>query len=127
MQQAKDNPATRQVIYSTLNYNRLINKLYALLPEGAVTAQKLQKIVEFKPQCSYYVVQSISRHPVSYTEYAANKVPMSFSEEFIQSQSLALTHFIPENLIKRMNYRPKRPKEPSEPNSKTESPPDARS
>jgi len=45
-----------------------------------------------------------------------------FREDYVQSQSLAVIHFNPENILKRMNFKPARSEEETaDPNEPDES------
>ena len=92
------------------------DKFYNLLPKGKTEALDIRRIVPFKPAACYYVVKDISRTAVTKQEYQQAKSITAFKLDMAAADSLAIVHFMPENILKRMNYRPAQNKE------KTESP-----
>jgi hypothetical protein len=54
---------------------------------------------------SYYCVKNISVRRFGLEEYEAIKAMQIYTEEHLQSQSLAAVHFNPENIFKRMSFR----------------------
>jgi len=86
--------------------SRFIEQLYSLLPPDSNTVDSLPVVMEFKPNMSFYVIKSISVKRLEQQEYEKIKARQLFTEDHIQSQSLAPVHFNPENILKRMNFRP---------------------
>jgi len=99
------NPALQFSVDSAQKERQLRAHLYSLVPQDANTLDTVPKIVEFKPDMSYYCLKSMSVKRLSQDEYEKLKVIRIYKEDVIQSQSLAPVHFNPENIIKRMNFR----------------------
>jgi len=85
--------------------SRFLEQLYSLVPPDSNTVDSLPVIMEFKPNMSFYVIKSISVKRLEQQEYEKIKARQLFTEDYIQSQSLAPVHFNPENILKRMNFR----------------------
>ncbi|MBN2593154.1 MAG: hypothetical protein JXA81_06585 [Sedimentisphaerales bacterium] len=92
-----------------LNESRInkqfINQLYSLIPPDKDTAESLPVVMEFKPDMSYYIVKDLSVKRLYQEDFENSKATRLFREDYIQSQSLAVIHFNPENILKRMNFR----------------------
>ena len=92
--------------------------LYSLVPQDANSLDTVPKIIEFKPDLSYYCLKNISVKRLTQDEYEKLKVVSFYKEEVIQSQSLAVVHFKPENILKRIRFRwIKELEEPAEANT----------
>ena len=101
---------------------QFIDQLYSLVPQDGNTVDAVPLTMEFKPNMSVYVIKNISVKRLSQEEYQRIKAMQLDREDQIQAQSLAVTHFNPENILKRMNFRPaKARKEPIDANAPAES------
>jgi hypothetical protein len=120
--QSAGNPARRLLVNKAEKENRLIGQLYSLIPQDSNTIDTLPLVMEFKPDMSYYCLKNISVKRLEQEQYDKIKAVQDYKEDFIQSQSLAPVHFNPENILKRMNFRPvKEDKEPADINTPSES------
>ena len=98
------------------------NRLHSLVPQDANTLETPALIIEFKPDMSYYCLKHLSVNRLEQAEYEKIKAVRAYREDLFQSQSLAAVHFAPENILKRMNYRPAREEEePSDANTPPQS------
>jgi hypothetical protein len=86
--------------------SRFIDQLYSLVPQNSSTAKSLPLLMEFKPEMSFYVIKNILIKRLGLEEYEKNRAKKFFKEDHIQSESMAVVHFNPENILKRMNFRP---------------------
>ena len=77
----------------------------ASLTQDSNTPEFEPRTVEFKPDMSYYAIKSIYVNPFWKENYEQMKAISSYTEEHIESQSLALAQFNPANILKRMNFR----------------------
>jgi len=82
----------------------LQNELYELIPEGETDANDISTIVEFQPQRACFVVKQVSHSQVTIEDYQKNKSMIAFSMDITRSDALALIHYSPENIIKRMGF-----------------------
>jgi hypothetical protein len=101
---------------------QFIDQLYSLVPQDSNTVEAVPLTMEFKPNMSVYVIKNISVKRLSQEEYRKNKAMQLAREDEIQAQGLAVVHFNPENILKRMNFRSaKARKEPADANAPAES------
>jgi hypothetical protein len=70
---------------------------------------------------SYIVVKDLSVSPIDAGQYEQSKSRRAFQYDFIESQSVALVHYNPENILKRTRFRTmeveETPAEPADANS----------
>jgi len=90
--------------------SRFIDQLYSLVPQNSSTAKSLPLLMEFKPEMSFYVIKNILVKRLGLEEYEKNRAKRFYKEDNIQSESMAVVHFNPENILKRMNFRLVKPK-----------------
>ena len=79
--------------------------LFSLAPQDSNNVETLPVVVEFKPDMSYYAVKDVSLKPLWKEIYEKDKAITLYRDDLIQSQSLAIVHFNPENVLKRMNFK----------------------
>ena len=103
-QQFSNEPVSVNFINQTVIQQKLIDKFYSLLPKAEASLTNTPAIVEFKPQACYYVIKSLSRTLPGQTEYDQSRSRIAYGLEYNEGQSLALEFFMPENIIKRMNF-----------------------
>jgi hypothetical protein len=63
-------------------------------------------------------VKSLSCSSVTIDDYQKVRQQLAFEQDFIDSQSIAIEHFMPNNIMKRINLRPV--KEPNKPGDSNE-------
>ncbi|MHC4069623.1 MAG: hypothetical protein ACYS18_07760 [Planctomycetota bacterium] len=112
---------SQQLINEQKKQGRLIEKLYSLVPQDANTIDEKPVITEFKPTMSYYCIKDISVKRINQQDYLQIKAVRAYKEYIVQSQSMAAVHFNPENILKRLNFRPaKQEREISDANTPAE-------
>ena len=84
----------------------LLDKLYTLLPPGETEAKEINVLVKLDSQLGYNVIKDVSRTAVTNEDYNKTKGMIAFQLNTSRTDSLALTHFMPENIIKRTKYEP---------------------
>ena len=104
--QSADSPAAAAYVRNMMEIKRLLDKLYSLIPEGETETTDLKTILEFKPGACYYVIKDISRTSVTEQDYYQKKGQVAFMTDAARTERLLLIHLGPENIFKRMNYRP---------------------
>ncbi len=104
--QNKDNPVARLIINNAKIEKQFVDQLYLLVPQDSNTPDKLPLIMEFKPNMSFYIIKDISVNHLKQQQYEQAKAARLYRENQIQSQNLAAIYFNPENILKRMNFRP---------------------
>jgi hypothetical protein len=100
---------------------QFIDQIYALVPQDSNSVVSLPRPLEFKPDMSCYCIKEIRIRRVVREEYEQLKPLKVYSQDHIQSQSLAAVHFNPENILKRMGFRWAESRQAEEPNEPAES------
>ena len=104
--QSASNPASRVLMSEAKATKQFVNQIYSLVPPDSNTVDELPLVMDFKPNMSFYVIKDISVKRLNQEEFERIKATQLARQEHIQSQSLAAVHFNPENILKRMNFRP---------------------
>ena len=106
--QNQGNPAAQLFLNELKNQRRLVEQLYFLVPPDSNTVDTVPLVMEFKPGMSFYCIKSISVKRLTLQDYEKIKAMRLQREDYIQSesQSLAPIHFNPQNILKRMNFKP---------------------
>lgn len=112
--QNSGDPAMQFMMYMSEKEKKLIEKLYELVPQDDESLKAVPMVFEFKPDMSYYCLKSLSVKPFEKAQYEKLKAIRAYKEDIIQSQSLAVVHFNPENILKRMKFRAIREDVPKE-------------
>ena len=105
--------STENVVNQAIIYGKLINAFYSKSEDMQAKNEKPPTIIEFEPTLSCYAVKSLSCSSVSIDEYQKVRQQLAFQQDYIDSQSMAIEHFMPENILKRLNLKPV--KEPNKP------------
>jgi hypothetical protein len=119
--QLSNTPAGETYLNEARVESRFADRLYSLVsdPNGA---SQLPRIVEFKPERSYYVVKNLSLQPLYQEQFQKMKGMVIGREEYGQTQSLAVVHLNPANILNRMDFRFAKPAdEPAKDTAKKES------
>jgi len=120
--QSQGDPASRFYLNDSKINQQFVDQIYSLVPQDRLTAESLPILMEFKPDMSYYVIKNISVKRLWKEDFEKMKAARLYREDYIQSQSLAIIHFNPENILKRMNFRFTRTEEePADANTPAES------
>ena len=106
--QTAGNPVARLILDEARAEGQFIDQLYLLVPQDSNTVKSGYSglVLEFKPNLSFYCLKNVSVRRLSQEEYQTIKARRVNREEEVQSQSLAAVHFNPDNILKRMNFRP---------------------
>ena len=120
--QSAGSPAERFLVDRAEKESRFAEKVYSLVPQDANALDTVPFVLKFEPDMSCYVFKEIRVRRLEQEEYEKIKVMRGYREDFVQSQSLAAVHFNPENILKRMNFKPvTEDKETADANSPPES------
>ena len=106
-----DNPQARQIARDISNRKQLLDKLYSLLPQDQSEVLDVRAVLELKSEASYYVVKDISRRQVTEEDYYKAKSLTAYQLDMARADSLGIIYFGPDNIIKRMNFRPAQTKD----------------
>jgi len=100
--QGQGDPMTSFYLSESKVNKQFVDQLYSLVPPDKDTAENLPLVMEFKPDLSFYAIKSVSVKRLFKEDFDKMKATRLFREDYIQSQSLAVIHFNPENILKRM-------------------------
>jgi len=103
--QCEGNPAAPISVENVRKEARLRDQLYSLIPPDSNTVKTSPFVMEFKPDMCWYCVKNISISRLEQEQYEKIKAMEFYKRDFVQSYSLAMVHFNPQNILKRMNYR----------------------
>ncbi len=103
--QNQSNPALEGIKNLYHKEALFLDKLFSLVPQDSNSTEFEPEIIEFKPDLSYYVIKNISITTLWKEDYEKTKAISSYTEDHVESQSLALVQFNPANILKRMNFR----------------------
>jgi hypothetical protein len=110
-------PGVEYLINSRIIQAKLMDKFYSLLQQSnKIRLENVPAVIEFQPLLSCYVIKSLSRNPVTTDEYEKLRQQIAYKENFILAQSMTLEHFMPDNILKRLNLK-SLTNEPNEPNN----------
>ena len=103
--QTQSNPASSFFDNEREKSARFVELLFSLAPQDSNGVEALPTVVEFKPDISYYAVKNVSVKQLWKEDYEKNKALELYRDDLIESQSLAIVHFKPANVLKRMNFK----------------------
>ncbi|MBW7992651.1 MAG: hypothetical protein FVQ84_21905 [Planctomycetes bacterium] len=104
--QSAGNPAAPLFLSGRRKQQRFIEKLYSLIPQDSSSVDTVPLLMEFKPDMSFYCIKNLSVQRISLQEYEKIKAMRLQTENYVQSESMVAVHFNPENILKRMNFKP---------------------
>ena len=101
------NPAAGEIERNRKKGALFVDRLFSLAPvqQDSNTPEFKPEVIVFEPDLSYYAIKNISVTPLWKEDYERVKAIDTFTEDFVESQSLAFVQFNPENIFKRMNFR----------------------
>jgi hypothetical protein len=103
--QAAGSPVGLTDIHQAEVDKRRIDLFFSLVPPGAASAANLAAILEFKPDRCLYAVKKLSVQWLSLERYQSGKIALLQWQDNAQTQSLAVAHFNPANILKRMSFK----------------------
>jgi hypothetical protein len=101
------------VVSQTIIYSKLVDAFYSKLEEMQSKNEKPPTIIDFNPQLSCYAVKSLSITSTTLDDYEKVRQQLAFQQDYIDSQSVSVEHFMPDNIFKRLNI--KSAQEPNKP------------
>lgn len=102
--QNQDNPASEGIKNLLNKESQFLDIIFSMAPNDSNAPEFNPKIVEFKPDLSYYVIKNISKNHLWKENFEKMKSYLSYKKDLSESQSLAMNQFNPENILKRMNF-----------------------
>ena len=97
-------PSMQRFYKDMVQTNQQLIVFNSLLPADKTEADNLKTVVEFKPAAQWLVVKKIARTQPTKDEYRKSKAAAAYQIDAMQSDGLALIHFDPDNLRKRMQF-----------------------
>ncbi|MDD5010804.1 MAG: hypothetical protein PHQ00_01640, partial [Phycisphaerae bacterium] len=97
---------TGSIVNESIIYAKLINMFYRKSLEIQAAKEELPLIIDFEPQLSCYAVKNLTCNFGTIEEYEAVRSELAFQQDYLISQSMAIEHFMPDNILKRLNLRP---------------------
>jgi hypothetical protein len=84
------------------------DRLYSLVPADANAAPNMPTVMEYKPDQSVYALKTVVVRRLDEQQFENMKGMLLYRTQHIDAQSLAMVHFDPKNIVKRMefNYAP---------------------
>jgi hypothetical protein len=115
--QTKGMPGGRFTLFSYNQNEAVLDVLFSLVPADSNAPKELPTIVEVKGDLSYYCIKSLSVKRIDRNQYEQTKGLVALKEDDREVQNLAAIFFKPENILKRMNFKPvRKTQQPAEPN-----------
>lgn len=104
-QHMQDNPSLARRMQTQVINGMLTNELHSLLPAEGESTGTVQQVMAFEPRAAYYVVKEVVRKPATTEDYLEDKATTALQLNSMLSPELALIHFNPENILKRMDFK----------------------
>ncbi|MGD9109310.1 MAG: hypothetical protein PVG93_00085 [Phycisphaerales bacterium] len=105
---SKSEFAAKRLMDQSLREAKIIEKLYSLIPADSNQPAELPLVVKMEPDMSYYLVKELSVSRIYNDEYLSSKPMWAYGLESVEGQNLVAVHFQPDNILKRMNFRPEK-------------------
>jgi len=102
--QGAGNPDAQLFLNGRKNQRRFVEQLYSLVPQDSNSVDAVPLVMEFKPGMSVYCIKNISVKRINQQEYEENKAMQLQREDYVQSGTLSVVHFNPQNILKRMEF-----------------------
>jgi hypothetical protein len=110
--------SAENMLNQAIIYGKFVDTFYSKYEDMQAKNEKPPTCIKFEPQFSCYAVKSLSCSSVTTDEYQKARQQLAFQQDYIDSQSMAIEHFMPNNIMKRINLRPV--KEPNKPGDSNE-------
>ena len=104
----QENPAIAANMQQHLVTDMLNGRFYKLLADGSDSTGAIHQVLAFEPEAAYYVVKEVVRQPATTTDYLDNKANTALQLSIQDTPVSTMIHFAPDNILKRMNYQPKK-------------------
>jgi len=94
------------IVKESIIYAKLINIFYQKSLDIQAAKEELPLIIDFGPQLSCYAVKNLTCGFGTIEEYESVRPELAFQQDYVISQSMAIEHFMPDNVMRRLNLRP---------------------
>ncbi|MDH7598132.1 MAG: hypothetical protein QHH07_00655 [Sedimentisphaerales bacterium] len=106
LKRAMEEPMAMQTYRNMKAQKILMDRLYGLVDPDANTPANLPAVVESQASMKVYCIKDLAIRRFDLEEYAKVKGMYAYQEDFIQTQTLAVTHLDPTNMLRRMRFQP---------------------
>jgi hypothetical protein len=130
--QNQGDPSRNLIIERTRKQKLFLDKIYELVPPNSNSPKNLPLVLESKSDMSCYCLKKVVINRTTIADYDKLKIVRAYRDDYIQSQSLTVVHFNPENILKRMKMEfvdtddqpvdANKPEDSNEPNDSRETP-----
>ncbi|MBN2314067.1 MAG: hypothetical protein JXM79_09065, partial [Sedimentisphaerales bacterium] len=103
--QNEGQPAMAIRLNDIKNNKLYVDTFYSLVPPDSNTVEELPVMMEYKPDLKVLVIKDISVKRIWKEQYEQVKTESIFRQTNALSQGLAVVHFSPANILKRMNFK----------------------
>jgi len=104
--QSKGYP-TAPILANEFATNRMFaEQLFTLAAADGNSAPALPTVMEFKPAMSFYCLRELSLRPFWKEDFDRVKTMQLYRQDDVEAQSLAPVFLNPENIARRLNFRP---------------------
>lgn len=103
--QTANSPAAMMILREARIEKQFVERLYTLIPTDPNAKPQLPQVMTFEPKQSFYCLKDLSVRRLNQEDYRRMKGMLLRRVDHTQSQSLAVVHFNPANILKRLNFR----------------------
>ncbi|MHC4292998.1 MAG: hypothetical protein ACYSTX_01785 [Planctomycetota bacterium] len=103
--QSEGSPGSESLIETNIKRKLFIDKLYELVPPEEDSLKSVPVTMESRSEMTWYIIRNISINRLYQENYQQLKAQESYREDYYESQNLAVIHFNPDNILKRMNFK----------------------
>ncbi len=102
--QAASSPGAAGFVETLVNQRQFINRLFSLVPPAADSLPETPVVMEYLPDLSLYCIKSLSIQRLSQERFRQMKGMLLRRDEYNDAQNLAIVHFMPKNILDRMQF-----------------------
>ena len=117
--QNDSNPAAKYFAIERKRSSLLLERFYSLIPSDSNSVEALPLVMEFKPDICLFCIKNIEIKRIWKEDYDKIKAMRLYTDDKVESQSLAAIHFNPGNILKRMKFKLVKAKESTDTNAPT--------
>jgi hypothetical protein len=103
--QSEGSPGSESLIEDNIKRKLFVDQLYELVPSEEDSLKTVPAIMESRSEMNWYIIRNITINRFYQEDYQQFKAQESYREDFFESQNLAVIHFNPDNVLKRMNFK----------------------
>jgi len=112
--QSAGEPGAGIYLDELMKKKQLVEQLHSLVPQDANSIEALPVVVQLKNQMSCYCIKDISVERIERQVYEDTKATMAYQQDFVGTESLAVVHLNPQNIVDRTGFRAIAAEEPQD-------------